>query len=96
MNRNKQLELTRRNNASLTQKLEEAKTELELNKMVNAESFRRAKELISELELIKKKWSAALNDLYEKQAEYDRIIEEVRGIRKRMKQGRKIKYRTTI
>lgn len=89
MNRNKQLELTRRNNASLTQKLEEAKTELELNKMVNGESFRRAKELISELELIKKKWSAALDDLYEKQAEYDRIIEEVRGIKKRMKQGRK-------
>ena len=85
MNRNKQMELTRKNNARLTEQLEEAKTELELNKMMSGENYKRAEELIADLELIKKKWIAALDDLYDKQAEYDRIIGDVRGIRKRMR-----------
>lgn len=85
MDKNKQADIIRKRNAKLTKQLEEVNTGLELDRFINGESYQRAKNLITDMELIKKKWITALDNLYEKQAEYDRLIGEVKDLRKRMK-----------
>lgn len=93
MNRMKSLELARKNNARLTEQLDEAKLDLALHKLADAEGYKRAKDLITDLERIKKEWEEALCKIREKQDEYQMLVDDLKKVRKRMKGNSKKQHR---
>ena len=87
MDRGKQIDLIRKRNTQLNEQLENAKFALEYDRMLNREGYKHAKDLIAELEDIKKRWTEALDDLKNKQDEYQMLVDDIKKLRDRMSAG---------
>ena len=87
MDRGKQIDLIRKRNTQLNEQLDKVKFELEYDRMLNREGYKYAKDLISELEDIKKRWIEALEDLKNKQDEYQMLVDDIKRLRDRMSNG---------
>ena len=87
MDRGKQIDLIRKRNAQLNEQLDKVKFELEYDRLLNREGYKHAKDLIAELEDIKKRWNEALDDLRNKQDEYQMIVDDIKKLRDRMSNG---------
>lgn len=87
MDRGKQIDLIRKRNTQLNEQLENAKFAFEYDRMLNREGYKHAKDLIAELEDIKKRWTEALEDLKNKQDEYQMVVDDIKRLRDRMSDG---------
>lgn len=84
----KKLESLRKRNDDLTSKLEEAKADFAEYQLSTAQSYEKAKELINELTDLKYQWKQALFEVQRAKLEYDRLIEDVKILKKGVNQDK--------
>lgn len=84
----KKLENLRKRNDDLTSKLEEAKADLAEYQLSTVQSYEKAKELINELTELKYQWKQALFEVQRAKLEYDRLIEDVKILKKGVNQDK--------
>lgn len=84
MNTSKQMDIIRKRNTDLSKRLEELQFKLDYQNQLNTGSYKTAKELITELNTIKDEWSRSLKILQKRDAEYQRLIEDLKNLRKIM------------
>lgn len=84
MNKLKQVDVVRKRNAELTKQLDDMRFKLEFDSQLNMQGYQRAKDLINDLEKIKHNWINALDDLNDKRAKYDCLINELQEMKKAM------------
>lgn len=84
MNTSKQIDIIRKRNVDLSQKLEDLQFKLDYQSQLNTGSYQTAKELITELINIKDEWNKSLKILQDRDAEYQRLINDLKKLRKIM------------
>lgn len=80
MTQEKTIEVLRKQNAKLQEKLDALKGRN--TKYTDDSKNKRVDDLIAELERIKKQWHDAMNDLKEEKARYTELMKDLRSIKK--------------
>lgn len=84
MNRQKQIELSRKRNADLEQKLKDVKFKLEYDRELNQKALSQAKNLITELEMHEIEKQKELNNLKEMRERYQGLLNSLQDMRNEM------------
>lgn len=84
MNRQKAIELARKNNSKLQKEFNNLKFKLEYDQKLNREGLKKAKDLIFELEQTKAKWLKSLNELNEERERYHELSNDLQKMRNEM------------
>lgn len=84
MERTKQIEITRKRNAVLSEQLKDLQLKLECNQQLNAQGLQAAKDLIQELESVRASWMDALNRIYDMEGEYQGLLSDMKEIKERL------------
>lgn len=92
MDKQKQIELIRKRNYSLSEELENLKLKMDFDKELNGQGYEDVKSLVSDLENIKTEWEQSLSELKVSQAKYDCLVSDLRTIRNEMLKGIKMAW----
>ena len=90
MNKDKKLEIMRKRNTELNNRLKDTEFMIQYTKFNNQNGYYSAKQLIYELNDIKEKWIEALAELEQERDEYQNVVSDIKKIREKMKKKNSI------